>query len=70
MRAGRPPARVDGVDGRADPQAEIGRDLVVARACGVQPSGRRPDQLGEAALHVHVDVLERTLELEFAALDL
>jgi hypothetical protein len=36
----------------------------------VQPSGRRPDQLGEAALHVHVDVLERTLELEFAALDL
>ena len=39
---------VDLVDGIADPEPEVGRDLVVARARGVQPPGRRPDQRGEA----------------------
>ncbi len=41
--------RVEAVDRVAHPQPEIGRDLVVARARGVQPPGRRPDQLGEPA---------------------
>ena len=45
----------------AHPQPEIGRHLVVARARGVQPAGRLADQLGEPALHVHVDVFERAL---------
>ena len=62
--------RVDAVDRVAHPQPEIGRDLIVARARGVQPPGRRPDQLGEPALDVHVDVLERALEREFAGFDL
>ena len=41
--------RVDVVDGVAHPQAQVGGDLVVAGAGGVQPSGGRPDQLGRAA---------------------
>ena len=35
---------VEPVDGIADPQAQIGRYLIVARACRVQPSGGRADQ--------------------------
>ncbi len=61
---------IDGIDGVAHPQPEIGRYLVVARARGVQPPGGRADQLGEPALHVHVDVLQRALEGELAGLDL
>ena len=52
---------VDVVDPRPHPQPEIGRDLIVARARGVQPAGGRPDQLGEPALDVHMDVFERRL---------
>ena len=33
------------VDGVAHPEPEIGRHLIVARARGMQPSRRRPDQL-------------------------
>ena len=58
------------IAGGAHPQAQVQRHLVVARARGVQPSGRRPDQFAEPALDVHMDVLERALELEFARLDL
>ena len=61
---------VDGIDRFPDPKPEIGRDLIVARARSVQPPRRRADQLGEPALHVHMDVFERALELELAALDL
>ena len=38
------------VDGVADIEPEIGRDLVVARAPGVQAPGRRPDQFRQPAL--------------------
>ena len=58
------------VDRVPDPETEIGRHLIVARARGVQAARRRPDQLGQPALHVHVDVLERPLEAESAGLDL
>ena len=51
------------------PEAEIDRHLVVARAGGVQPSGRRPDQLGKPRFHVHVDVLELGREDERSGLD-
>ncbi len=47
------------IDRVAHPQAEIGRDLVVARARGVEPPRRRADHFGEPVLHRHVDVLER-----------
>ena len=53
--------RVGRVDRVAHPELEIGRDLVVARAGGVQPPRRRADQLGEAVLDMHVDVLERRI---------
>ena len=61
---------VDCVDAVSDPQPKIGGYLVIAGACNVQPSGRRPDQLGQPTLHVHVNVFERALELELAAFDL
>ena len=61
---------VERVDRVAHPKPEIGRHLIVARARGVQPPGGRADQLGEAALHVHVDVFQRPLERELAGLDL
>ncbi len=59
----------DRVDRVAHPEAEIDRDLVVAGARGVQPAGRRSDDLGKAAFHVHMDVFERARERERARLD-
>src|SRR3546814_2002085 len=56
------------VDRVAHPQAEIGRDLIVTRARGVQPSGRRADQLGQSRLDVHVNVFERQVFDEAARL--
>ena len=46
------------VAGIPHPQPEVGRDLVVARARGVQPAGRCADQLAQAMLDGHVDVFE------------
>ena len=62
--------RIGLIDDVADIEAEIGRDLVVARARGVQPSGGRPDQFAKPALDVHMDVFERALEIERALADL
>ena len=39
-------------------QAHVQRDLVVARASRVQPSGSRADELVQAALYVHVQIFE------------
>ena len=59
----------DRVDRVAHPEAEIDGDLVVARARGMQPPGRRADDLGKAALDVHMDVFERARERKRARLD-
>ena len=59
----------DRVDRVAHPEAEIDRDLVVARARGVEAPGRRADDLGEAAFHVHMDVFERALKRKRPRLD-
>ena len=61
---------VQAVDGVAHPEAQVRRDLVVARARGVQPAGRRADQFGEPRLDIHVYVFQRRAEFEAAALDL
>ena len=61
--------RVERVDRVADPEAEIDRDLVVARARRVQPPGRRADQLGKPRFDVHVNVFERAREREGPGLD-
>ena len=60
---------IDRVDGRTDPEPEIGRHLIVARARGMQPSGRRADQFREPALDIHMDVFERAVEGKRAVLD-
>ena len=52
------------------PEAEVERDLVVARAGGVQPAGGRTDQRRQPRLDVHVDVFELAREFEIAAFDL
>ena len=65
----------DEVDGGAsrrldDVEAEVGSDLVVAGAGGVELAGERADLLCEAGLDVHVDVFELRLEDECAVLEL
>src|SRR5690606_6026549 len=45
-------------------------DLVVARACRVQPPGGRAGDLDQSRLDVHMDVLELRTETEGAGLDL
>jgi hypothetical protein len=61
---------IECVDAVAHPQPEIGGHLVIARARRVQPARGRPDQLGEPAFDVHVNVFQRALDIELAALDL
>ena len=63
-----PPHRV--VAGVPDPQPQVRRHLVVARARRVQPPRRLADQGAQPGLHVHVDVLQIGAEVERAALDL
>jgi len=55
---------VDVVDRVADPEPEIGRHLVVARARRVQPPGRLADDLRQPRLDIHVDVFERPRKVE------
>ena len=55
---------VELVDRPARPEPQVGGDLVVARAAGVEPPGERPDLLGQRRLDVHVDVLERPVPRE------
>ncbi len=54
---------------RLDDHRHVGRDLVVARAAGVQLAGERADLLAEQALDRHVDVLVGVLELEAVGAD-
>jgi hypothetical protein len=60
--------RLDLLDGEAEllarPEPHVERDLVVARARGVEPAGGRADLLMQARLDVHVHVLERRVERE------
>ena len=61
---------VEVADGAADIEPEIGRHLVVARACGVQLARDRADQLLQPRFHRHMDVFIFAAELEAALLDL
>ncbi len=62
-------SRVELVDGVAHPEAEVGRDLIVARAGGVQTAGRLARDLLEARFDIHMNVLERARKVELAMLD-
>ncbi len=53
-----------------DPEPEIDRHLVVARAGRVQPAGRRADQFGKTRFDIHVDVFQARREFELAVFDL
>ena len=57
----------DGVDFIAQPQAHIGRHLVVAAATGVQAFARVAHQLGEPRFDVEVNVFEFQLPFKLAA---
>ena len=59
----------DLVDRRAQIQPHIGRDLVVARARGVQPLAGIADQRGEPPFDVGVHVFEVGRPFEFAGTD-
>ena len=61
---------VESIERVAHPELEVGHHLVVARARGVELATGLADQIGQARLDVHVDVLERRLKGESAALDL
>jgi hypothetical protein len=50
---------VDALARGADPEAEVGRDLVVARTRGVEAPGGLADDVLEPRFHRHVDILER-----------
>src|SRR5438445_13594583 len=62
--------RIEPVNRAAQPEPQVGRDLVVARARGMQASRCRPDQLGKASLDVHMDVLALGAEDKARAFDL
>ena len=53
---------------RVEPQ--IGRDLIVAAARGVQPAAGVADLVDQPRLDVHVDVLERFVPRQLAAREL
>jgi len=61
---------VDGVDFLAQPQAQVGRDLVVTRARGVQPLAGLADDRGQALLDVEMHVLGVERPGKAAAFDL
>ena len=61
---------VELVDRPPQPEAEVGRDLVVPRPAGVELAGERTDPGGERRLEVEVDVLERRVPGKRSGLDL
>ena len=58
------------VDRSAHEQFKVGRDLVVARARGVEPPGGLADDLRQAMLDMHVNVFERGILDQLARFDL
>ena len=60
---------VEGIDRLANPQLEVRGHLVIARATGVQTSGRLANDLLEPGLDVHVDVFQRFRKCEAARFD-
>lgn len=53
----------------AQPKADVGGDLVVAAAAGVQAFARVADFVGQAAFDVHVDIFQIERPFDFAAAD-
>ena len=66
----RPHQHHDAVDFATQPQPQVGGDLVVARASGVQSLAGVADQVGQALFDVQMHVFEVEPPIELAALDL
>ncbi len=60
----------DQVDFVAQPQTDIGGDLIVAAATGVQLLAGNTDAVGQACFNVHVHVFQIDAPVELASLDL
>ncbi len=60
---------VQPIDRAPEPEPQVGRDLVVARAPGVQLSGHGADAVGQGRFEVEVDVLERGVPIDRAGGD-
>lgn len=60
---------VETIDCPAQPEADIGGDLVVSGAAGVQLLAGIPNKLREPRLDVHVDVFARDRPGKFVAFD-
>ena len=58
-----------GVDFVANPEPQVGRDLVVAAAAGVELAADVADAVDQGPLDVHVDVFQLLAELEAAGGD-
>src|SRR5207237_1434503 len=56
------------VDRTAQPQSQIGGDLIVARACRVQSLSRVTDERDQTPLDIEVNILELACKLKFTAL--
>src|SRR3954465_15242850 len=61
--------RVERIDRAPRPEPQVRRDLIVARAAGVELAGQRTGLRRERRLDVHVDVLERLVPVEPALRD-
>ena len=61
---------IDPVDGIAHPKPEVRGHLVIARAGRVQSTRRRADDLLQALLDIHVNVLEFARKDELPGIDL
>ena len=68
LQVGEPP--VDPVEGVADPELDVGADLVVAAAAGVQLAADVAEAVDQRGLDVRVDVLALEHEREAPLLDL
>ena len=49
---------IDIVDGVADPQTEIGCDLIVTGTPGMQPARRCADQISQPGFYIHMNVFQ------------
>ena len=52
-----------------NPEPEIGCDLIVARARGMQPSCSITDHISQACLDIHMDVFEIGAKIECTGID-
>ena len=62
-------ATVDGVDCFANPHAQVGRNLIVAAAGGVDFAPHIAQAIDQCAFDVHMDVFQLDLELEASLLN-